>query len=137
MTELCVKIYGRQYRLAVSTGEEQLLTQCAEAVDAQMNAIHENGKVMNGDQVAALTALEIAYESVKAETQANQKIKELTDRIAELEAALAARPESGPAPAVSTPGEAALLREIDQLSDMCEKAIFSDMHKGSSILPRG
>ena len=46
MSELCVKIYGRQYRLAVSTGEEQLLTQCAEAVDAQMNAIHENGKVI-------------------------------------------------------------------------------------------
>lgn len=133
MSELCVKIYGRQYRLAVSTGEEKLLTQCAEAVDKQMNAIHESGKVMNGDQVAALTALEIAYESVKAETQANQKIKELTDRVAELEAALAARPEGGAAPAVSTASEAALLREIDQLSELCEKAIFSDMHKGSLI----
>ncbi len=133
MSELCLSISGRQYRLAVSTGEEDLITQCAAAVDKQMNQIRETGKVMNNDQVAALTALDFAYESVKAETEANRKIDELTARVAELEAALAARPEDGPAPHVATSSEAELLREIDALSEMCENAIFSDMQKGSIL----
>ncbi len=133
MSELCVKIYGRQYRLVVSPGEEELLKQCAQAVDKQMTALHESGKVMNGDQIASLTALEIAYQSVQAETKANQKIAELSARVAELEAALAARPDDILTPVVSTQSEAELLREIDQLSELCENAIFSDMHKGSVI----
>ena len=115
------------------TGMRDILPAEMQVREYVMNQIRETGKVMNNDQVAALTALDFAYESVKAETEANRKIDELTARVAELEAALAARPEDGPAPHVATSSEAELLREIDALSEMCENAIFSDMQKGSIL----
>ncbi len=133
MSELSVKIYGRLYRLAVSTGEEELLSQCAQAVDKRMTALHEAGKVMNGDQIASLTALEIAYDAAKADHEAQEKIKTLTDRIAELEAALAQRQESDATPQVSSASEAELLRDIDHLCELCENAIFSEMRKKSLL----
>lgn len=135
MSELCVTIHGRQYRLAVSTGEEELLKQCAEIVDKRMNSIHERGKVMNMDQVAALTALDLVYDSIKAETQANKKIEELTAQVEELQALLKQQPQTDGVlpPVASTPGEAALLKEVEALADQCEKAIFSDMKKGSLL----
>lgn len=135
MSELCVTIHGRQYRLAVSTGEEELLKQCAEIVDKRMNSIHERGKVMNMDQVAALTALDLVYDSIKAETKANKKIEELTAQVEELQALLKQHPQTDGVltPVASTPGEAALLKEVEALADQCEKAIFSDMKKGSLL----
>ena len=60
MPEVTVNIYSRTYRLAVSTGEEGLIQQCAELVDKQMKAIREGGKVINQDQIAVLAALEVA-----------------------------------------------------------------------------
>lgn len=136
MPEVTVNIYSRTYRLAVSTGEEGLIQQCAELVDKQMKAIREGGKVINQDQIAVLAALEVAYEAQKqAEKLASEEthcvatkdaeIESLKARIRELEA----RPVAQPASSSNASPDAALLREIEKLSKQCEEAIFTDIRK--------
>lgn len=136
MPEVTVNIYSRTYRLAVSTGEEGLIQQCAELVDKQMKAIREGGKVINQDQIAVLAALEVAYEAQKqAEKLASEEthcvatkdaeIESLKARIRELEA----RPVAQPASSGNASPDAALLREIEKLSKQCEEAIFTDIRK--------
>lgn len=136
MPEVTVNIYSRTYRLAVSTGEEALIQQCAEFVDKQMKAIREGGKVINQDQIAVLAALEVAYEAQKHEEKLstekaqfieakNAEIESLKARIRELEA----RPVAQPSGEGGTSPDATLLREIEKLSKQCEEAIFTDMRK--------
>ena len=69
MSELTVTIFSHKYRLAVSTGEEELLERCAKIVDDQMNAVRAGGKVISADQIAVLSALEIAYEAEKRRSE--------------------------------------------------------------------
>lgn len=71
MPEVIVSIYNHKYRLAVSTGEEDLLRDCAAQIDRQMEAMKASGKVIAADQIAVLTALEVAYEAKKAEEAAH------------------------------------------------------------------
>ena len=140
MPEVTVNIYGRAYRLAVSSGEEALIQECAETVDRQMKSIREGGKVINQDQVAVLTALEIAYEANKAcardaeiarkTAEKDAEIAALKTRIDELvRAAEAAKAAAAP---VKDPDQA-ILKEIARLTKVCEDAIFSDIRKGSLL----
>ena len=138
MPEVTVNIYGRAYRLAISSGEEALIQECAETVDRQMKSIREGGKVINQDQIAVLAALEVAYEASKAASARDGELARLTEakdaeiaalkaRIAELEAmpAPAAAPERDP--------DKALLKEIEALTKLCENAIFSDIRKNTLL----
>ena len=140
MPEVTVNIYGRAYRLAVSSGEETLIQECAETVDRQMRSIREGGKVINQDQVAVLTALEIAYEARKASARdaeadrlaqaKDAEIAALKARITELEeVAEAAKAAAAPA----KDPDKTLLKEIEGLTKVCEEAIFSDIRKGSLL----
>lgn len=140
MPEVTVNIYGRAYRLAVSSGEETLIEECAETVDRQMRSIREGGKVINQDQVAVLTALEIAYEARKASARdaeadrlaqaKDAEIAALKARITELEeVAEAAKAAAAPA----KDPDKTLLKEIEGLTKVCEEAIFSDIRKGSLL----
>ena len=70
MSEVTVTIFDRDYRLAVSSGEEELLKDCARQVDEQMQTVRAAGRVIANDQIAVLTALEFAYESKKREEEA-------------------------------------------------------------------
>lgn len=136
MPEVTVNIYSRTYRLAVSTGEEGLIQQCAELVDKQMKAIREGGKVINQDQIAVLAALEVAYEAQKqAEKLASEETQSIATKDAEIESLkarireLEARPVVQPAGSGNASPDAALLREIEKLSKQCEEAIFTDIRK--------
>ncbi|MFU0842495.1 MAG: Cell division protein ZapA [Burkholderia sp.] len=128
MPEVTVSIFNRSYRLAVSTGEEQLIKDCAQTVDKQMQAIREGGKISNQDQIAVLAALEVAYEAKKKESnrsvELNRKIEDQKTEIEELKARIS---ELENRPAGSA--EESILKEVDALSKLCEKAIFSDMRK--------
>ena len=70
MSEVTVTIFDRDYRLAVSSGEEELLKDCARQVDEQMQTVRAAGRVIANDQIAVLTALEFAYESKKRAEEA-------------------------------------------------------------------
>ncbi len=159
MSEVTVTIFNHNYRLAVSTGEEELLKNCAKLVDDQMTNVRAGGKVIALDQIAVLSALEIAYDAQKKEEEAAKRAAELeafaaqqseaaeaaqaaaAEAQAQAEAAAAALPAAEPnaqedqAPAAPTPAapiadEAAALEEIRALCRLCEETLYKDATLG-------
>ncbi len=159
MSEVTVTIFNHNYRLAVSTGEEELLKNCAKLVDDQMTNVRAGGKVLALDQIAVLSALEIAYDAQKKEEEAAKRAAELeafaaqqseaaeaaqaaaAEAQAQAEAAAAALPAAepnaqedqapaAPIPAASIADEAAALEEIRALCRLCEETLYKDATLG-------
>ena len=82
MPELNLRIFSRNYRLAVTPGEEPVLEQCAQRVDQHMEAIRSGGRVVALDQIAVLAALEIAYDDSKTQTTLEARVAELEEKVA-------------------------------------------------------
>lgn len=128
MSEVTVTIFNHTYRLAVTAGEEDLLERCAKTVDEQMSAVQASGKVIAIDQIAVLTALELAYDAQKQKEAAALEPPK-TDAAPETPAAAAKPVQSAPAQQPSAPtapaaDEAALLEEVRSLCRLCEDAIY-------------
>jgi cell division protein ZapA len=62
MKQLEVSIMGQSYLLACPTGGEAALTRAVAAVDAEMCAIRDAGKVRARERIAVLAALNLAYQ---------------------------------------------------------------------------
>ena len=91
MKQVEVSILGQVYMLGCPEGGEALLATAVAAVDKEMTAIRDSGKVKARERIAVLAALNLAF------------------ALAERPAAPAARP--GDAPAVDVE---ALIRRLDQ-----------------------
>jgi cell division protein ZapA len=100
--QLDVSILGQVYVLACPDGGEQLLRAAVQAVDREMTAIRDAGKVKARERIAVLAALNLAYQ--------------LAER-----APPAAAP--APAPAATDPHTAA---EIDALVRKLDTALGDD-----------
>jgi len=57
-----VSILGQVYMLGCPEGGEALLTTAVAAVDREMTAIRESGKVRARERIAVLAALNLAYQ---------------------------------------------------------------------------
>lgn len=127
MSEVNVTIFDRNYRLAVTTGEEKMLEDCARQVNEQMLAVRAAGRVIAIDQIAVLTALELAYDAKKREHDA-KKTAAAPPQPVQQQTPAAAVPT-----AASTPNEddSALFAEIHSLCSLCEEALFRDAKMGS------
>lgn len=129
MSEVAVTIYNHTYRLAVSTGEENLLRDCAKLVDDQMAAVRSAGKVIAADQIAVLSALEIAYDAKKKEEA------QTTEAASQSSPAPAATADAAAGPAAPTPPAPAedpeAVAEIRELCRLCEEALYKDAAIGS------
>lgn len=131
MPEVIVSIYNHKYRLAVSTGEEDLLRDCAAQIDRQMEAMKASGKVIAADQIAVLTALEVAYEAKKAEEAAKTAAEE---QAAKSEPVPPAKPQAKaqPVPLATEPAHTVEdLEHVRRLCRLCEDAIFRDTKIGA------
>lgn len=127
MSEVNVTIFDRSYRLAVTSGEEAMLEECAREVNEQMLAVRAAGRVIAIDQIAVLTALELAYDAKKRqmeEASAPQKAA-----APEPAAAEPAPPPPPPAPVQEEDPE--LLAEVRDLCRLCEDALFRDVRIGT------
>lgn len=120
MSEVTVNIFDRDYRLAVSNGEEELIGECAKAVDAQMQALRSTGRIFGNDQIAVLTALQLAYEARKAQ-EAEEEKKEGEARMA------------AAAPVMTQAETAAALEEVRSLCRLCEDALFRNTQIGTKM----
>ena len=127
MSEVNVTIFDRNYRLAVTTGEEKMLEDCARQVNEQMLAVRAAGRVIAIDQIAVLTALELAYDAKKRELDA-KKTAAAPPQPVQQQTPAAAVPT-----AASTPNEAdsELFAEVHSLCSLCEEALFRDAKMGS------
>lgn len=129
MPEVIVSIYNHKYRLAVSTGEEDLLRDCAAQIDRQMEAMKASGKVIAADQIAVLTALEVAYEAKKAEEAAKKAPEE---KAPEPPAPAKPQAEAQPVPLATEPAHTDEdLEHVRRLCRLCEDAIFRDTKIGA------
>jgi cell division protein ZapA len=106
MKQMEVTILGQSYVLGCPAGGEASLLEAVAAVDAEMSAIRDAGKVKARERIAVLAALNLAY------------------KLAERQSAKpAAKPSPAPAPAAAAtetpaadqPGLAALIQRIDQV----------------------
>lgn len=130
MPEVIVSIYNHKYRLAVSTGEEDLLRDCAAQIDRQMEAMKASGKVIAADQIAVLTALEVAYEAKKAEEAAKKAAEEKAREPPPAPAKPQA--EAQPVPLATEPAHTDEdLEHVRRLCRLCEDAIFRDTKIGA------
>lgn len=127
MSEVNVTIFDRNYRLAVTTGEEKMLEDCARQVNEQMLAVRAAGRVIAIDQIAVLTALELAYDAKKREHDAKETAAAPPQPVQQQ------TPAAAVPTAASTPNEAdsALFAEIHSLCSLCEEALFRDAKMGS------
>lgn len=104
-----------------------MLEDCARQVNEQMLAVRAAGRVIAIDQIAVLTALELAYDAKKREHDA-KKTAAAPPQPVQQQTPAAAVPT-----AASTPNEAdsALFAEIHSLCSLCEEALFRDAKMGS------
>ena len=84
MEHVTLSILGREYRLACAPEEKPTLLNCAQYVDAKMQAIRDGGKVMGADRIAVMAALQIAHELFSAKDGTGIEIGELRRRLHDL-----------------------------------------------------
>jgi cell division protein ZapA len=84
MEHVTLSILGREYRLACAPEEKVALMQCAQYVDAKMQAIKDAGKVMGADRIAVMAALQIAHELFTVRDGGGVEVGELRRRLREL-----------------------------------------------------
>ncbi|MFO1294080.1 MAG: cell division protein ZapA [Rubrivivax sp.] len=95
MKQLEVSILGQVYVLACPEGGEALLAAAVAAVDKEMTAIRDAGKVKARERIAVLAALNIAYQgvertgAVRAHARADDEALDIGALLARVEAALA------------------------------------------------
>ena len=126
MSEVTVTIFDRDYRLAVSSGEEELLKDCARQVDEQMQTVRAAGRVIANDQIAVLTALELAYEAKKREADAAEE-----SASGQAPQASAAAQPAQTAQAAPPSEDLEALKEIPALCRLCEDALYRDAKIGT------
>lgn len=80
---LTLTIMGRDYRLSVSSDEEDNLRRCAQMVEERMKEINKPGHVFTPDAVAVLAALRIAYELLNQQ-QIMQQVSQVQPQLQSL-----------------------------------------------------
>ncbi len=94
MSQLEVTILGQSYVLACPDGGERDLLEAVAAVDREMSAIRDAGKVKARERIAVLAALNLAYQLAEAPprdsppAQAPMAAAELTRLIERIDSAL-------------------------------------------------
>jgi cell division protein ZapA len=87
MSQIEVTILGQSYVLACPDGGERDLLEAVAAVDREMSAIRDAGKVKARERIAVLAALNLAYQLAAApargaaQAQASPDLARLVERI--------------------------------------------------------
>lgn len=109
MKQVEVSILGQVYILACPDGGEALLASAVSAVDKEMTAIRDAGKVKARERIAVLAALNVAYQLAES-AQASGLVPDL------------------PAPSASSMGEPDRIdeRALEALIQRVETALADD-----------
>ena len=74
MKQVEVSILGQVYMLGCPDGGEALLANAVNAVDREMTAIRDSGKVKARERIAVLAALNLAYQLAEKGPAANAPV---------------------------------------------------------------
>lgn len=86
--QLDVNIMGREFRVACSVDEEDLLLQSVAMLDARMHEIRAGGKVIGMEKVAIMAALNIALEYLHTQVADGLDLGSIQRRIERMNASL-------------------------------------------------
>jgi len=84
-TETTVKILGKQYRIKCPDKDIASLQHAADYVDEKMRALCEASKSWNLEQIAVITALNIAHQLLNLEEKQNLQLHVINQRLCELQ----------------------------------------------------
>lgn len=79
-----VRILDREYKVGCSAEEKRNLQDAAEMLDQRMQDLKRNAKIVGGEKIAVMAALNIAAEFLKLKDSEAQLSGALADRVASL-----------------------------------------------------
>ncbi len=83
-----VSLLGRSFRVACTEEERESLLQAVAYLDGKMNDIQRSGKVVGGERIAVMAALNIAHELLSTKLGSGFDIGQAKRRINSIEAKL-------------------------------------------------
>ena len=83
-----VRILDREFRVMCSEDERRTLVESALALDEQMRAIRDSGKVTSIEKIAVMCALNLAAENKSLKDERHSYAENIDQRIAQLAASL-------------------------------------------------
>ena len=83
-----VNLLGRSYRVACEDHERDALTQAVAYLDAKMNEIRKNGKVMGTERIAVMAALNVAHELLSVKLGSGFDMGQAKTRLSAIESQL-------------------------------------------------
>ena len=83
-----VRILDREFRVMCSEDERRTLVESALALDEQMRAIRDSGKVTSIEKIAVMCALNLAAENKQLREERAHHAESIDQRIAQLAASL-------------------------------------------------
>lgn len=84
VSPITVQILGKEYKIACTEDERDVLINSAQQLDEQMREIKDTGKVIGSDRIAVMAALNLAHELNQIQTQKTSVSQELADHLANL-----------------------------------------------------
>ena len=82
---ISVNILNREYTVKCNPHEVSSLQESASYLNEQMQKMKKNSKLNSGDQIAVITALNIAHELISLKNQQTNSIQNMSDRIHNLQ----------------------------------------------------
>jgi len=80
-----VKILDKEYRVACERGEQENLLRAARHLDERMREIRSKGKVLGGERIAVMAALNISHEYLQQDTEGSVRRREIETRLRSLQ----------------------------------------------------
>ncbi len=79
-----VTILGKEYQVACPEEQQAALITSARYLDQQMRAIRDTGKVVGGERIAVMAALNISYELLQANSAGEAQQGAAAEEVAQL-----------------------------------------------------
>ena len=80
-----VRLLEKEVRVACEEGERDALQRAAHYLDGKMREIRDGGKVIGGEKVAIMAALNIAHEYLQQETENRDRQRTIESRLLNLQ----------------------------------------------------
>jgi cell division protein ZapA len=70
-----IHILGKEYRVSCPANERQSLLHAASYLDGKMREIRDRGKVIGGERIAIMAALNVAHDLLRFRTQSENQAR--------------------------------------------------------------
>jgi len=83
-----VRIMEKEYKIACPEGEHESLMASATLLNEKMQQIKNNGKIIGGEKIAVMAAINIANDLLRANQQSSQEDSDVSNRLVDLKTSI-------------------------------------------------